>query len=240
MIFLNPKGTVPMSLAAQNRTKYQSRSSRIRFACLAFIAMTALVQCGCLGLASNLMHGLGVDMEPAEYKGLKDSKVAVVTVTDSSQYSDDVGARELSRAVGEIITRKVRGTSLVREEAIDEWRDVNGWDEIDFLKIGKGVEADKVIGIELTDLTLHEGETLFRGRGNVLLRVYDVESGSVEYKRTLAEFEYPTLAGQSVSETTESRFRRLYLSMLGQEIARSFHPYDLTDRIARDSIIASH
>lgn len=206
---------------------------------IVIIAVASLTQSGCLGLASNLMHGLGVDMEPAEYKDLKDEVVAVITVTDSSQYSDDIAAKELSRKVGEIITRKVRGASLIREEQVDEWRDLNGWDEIDFVKIGKGVKADKVVGIELTNLRLREGTTLYRGRGNATLRVYDVETGTVEYQRRLDEFEYPRLAGQSVNETTETRFRRLYLTILAQELARSFHAYDLTDRIARDSMIAS-
>jgi hypothetical protein len=226
-------------MASRNLASHvRNRSSRTQVLCLTFLAFAALLQCGCLGLAANLMHGLGVDMQPAEYKGLKDQVVAIVTVTDSSQYSDDVGARELSRAIGSIVTQKVKNVKLVREEEIDEWRDVNGWDEIDFLKIGQGVKADKIMGIELSNLSLREGTTLYRGRSNVQVRVYDVATGTVEYKRQLDDFEYPIMAGQSVSETTETRFRRLYLTMLAQEVARSFHAYDLTDRIARDSLIA--
>ncbi len=178
-------------------------------------------------------------MIPAEYKGLKECTVAVVTVTDSSQYSNDVASRELSRRVSEILTRKVNDVRLVREDKIEQWRDINGWDAIDFAGIGEEVEADKVLGIEVSNLTLRDGATLYRGRADVLVNVIDVATGTIEYTRRLDEYTYPTVAGQYTSETTETRFRKLYLGMLATEIGRSFHAYDMADRIALDSVIAS-
>ena len=74
----------------------------------------------------------------------------------------------------------------------------------------------------------------------MVISVIDVESGNIEYSRSLEEFTYPNIAGQYTSETTESKFRKLYLRMLAEEIARSFHRYDLTDRIAEDSQIAHY
>lgn len=207
-------------------------------ACIAFLGCAALLQAGCTALATA-MHAVGADMIPAEYAELKDATVAVITLTDSSQYANDVSSRELSRFVGEILTKEVKGIQLVREDKIEQWRDVNGWDSLDFDTIGKGVEAEKVLGIELANLRLRDGATLFRGRADVVINVIDAETGNVEYTRTLDEFTYPTIAGQYTSETNETKFRKLYLKMLAQEIGRSFHPYDFTDRIAADSIIAS-
>ena len=206
--------------------------------CLALLASAAMLQAGC-GMVSNLMHAAGVDMIPAEFKGLADTNLAVVTVTDSSQYTDDATARELSRRVGEVLTKKVKGVTLIREDQVEQWRDVNGWDAIDFASIGKGIHAEKVLGIELTDLRLHDGPTLYRGRADVVITVIDVATGKPEYTRRLDEYTFPTVAGQYTSETTETRFRKLYLSMLAQEIGRSFHSYDMTDRYAIDSAIAS-
>ena len=215
------------------------RSGRIAgIACLAICAVAATVQSGCTGLAT-FMHAVGVDRIPAEYDGFKEATVAVVTLTDSSQYSNDVSSRELSRFVGEILTKEVKGIQLVREDKIEQWRDVNGWDSLDFDSIGKGVEAQKVLGIELANLRLRDGATLFRGRADVVINVIDAETGNVEYTRTLDEFTYPNVAGQYTSETTETKFRKLYLKMLAEEIGRSFHPYDFTDRIAADGRIAS-
>ena len=199
----------------------------------------ALFQTGCLGLASNLMHGLGVDREPAEYKDLKNNIVAVITVSDSSKYTKDTAANELSRMLGEGLVKKVKGMKLVRQDKIDRWRDINGWDALEFTEMGASLGAKKVLQVQLTNMKLRDGVTLYRGRADVSVEVIDVATDTVEFTRQLDEFTYPKVAGQPTSETTEDRFRRVYLSMLANEIARSFHPYDLTDRFAIDSAIAS-
>ena len=203
-------------------------------------AAILFTQSGCLGLYSNLMHAVGADKVPAEYEGLEDSRLAIVTVTDSSQYSNDTSARILSRRVGEILTGEVDGIQLVREDLIEQWRDSHGWDSIDFVAIGKGVKAEKLLSIELTNLRLRDGATLYRGRADVTVSVIDVATGKILYRRELEEFTFPTSAGQYTSETTEPRFRKLYLNMLATQISRSFHPWDFNETIAIDGSIASH
>ncbi len=209
-------------------------------ACFATVCACVLLPGCAVPFAANLMHAVGANMIPPEYEGLEGKKVAVITSTDGSQYSQDVVAREINRMVGAIVSEEVKKIVLIRQDQIDQWRDVNGWDETDFAAIGKGVKADKVIGIEVTDMRLQEGATLFRGRCEAEVQVIDIASGEVEYRRRLDDYAFPKLAGQDITETTESRFRKLYLSMLSKEIARSFHPYDLSDRYATDSIIASY
>tara|TARA_R110002049_G_scaffold72490_2_gene187154 strand:+ start:172586 stop:173329 length:744 start_codon:yes stop_codon:yes gene_type:complete len=206
----------------------------------AFVAIILTTQPGCLGLYSNLMHAVGADKVPAEYEGLEDSRVAIVTVTDSSQYSNDTSARILSRRVGELLLSEIDDLTLIREDLIEQWRDKNGWDSIDFVEIGKGVKADKLLGIEVTNLRLRDGATLYRGRADVTISVIDVATGDVLYRRELEEFTFPTNAGQYTSETTEPRFRKLYLGMLAKQISRSFYPWDFSETIAIDGSIASH
>lgn len=207
----------------------------VLFTAIALVISSA----GCTGLAT-FMHAVGMDMIPAEYDELKHKTVAIVALTESSQYSNDVAARELSRFVGQILTSKVKNIQLVREDRIDQWRDMHGWDQINFDEIGKGVGAEKVIGIEVANLRLRDGATLYRGRSDVVVSVIDAETGNVDYSRSLDEFTYPNIAGQYTSETTESKFRKLYLRMLAEEVARSFHRYDLNERIAEDSQIAHY
>jgi hypothetical protein len=189
-------------------------------------------------MMSNLMHAAGMDMIPPECTCLEESTLAIITVTNSSR-ADDVAARELSRRVGEVLTQKVDEVTLVREDKIEQWRDVNGWNAIDFASMGQSVKAEKVLAIEVTNMRLRDGATLYRGRADVVIKVFDVETGNIEYTKSLDEYTFPTVAGQYTSETTEARFRRLYLTMLADEIGRSFHPYDMSDRFALDSAIAS-
>ncbi len=207
--------------------------------CVALFATLLLGQVGCMGIFANLYHAVGADKIPADFEGLKDSRVAVVTVTDNSQYTDDVAARTLSRRVGEILLKEIKGVTLVREDEIEQWRDTNGWDSIDFMSIGKGVKADKVLGIELTNMQLRDGATLYRGRANVMITVTEIASGSIVYKKELEEFTYPISAGQYTTETTEAKFQRLYLGMLSKQIGRMFYPYDFSETVAMDAAIAS-
>ncbi|EMI17330.1 hypothetical protein RMSM_05739 [Rhodopirellula maiorica SM1] len=206
------------------------------------LLLLLVTQTGCLGLMSNLIHAVGADKVPADYKDakkLQKCRLAIVTLADNSEYSDNISARLLSRYVGEILTRELSDVRLVREDEIADWRDSNGWDKVDFAAIGKGVKADKVIGIELRNLRLRDGATLYRGRSDASVVVIEVATGDVLYRRDLDEYTYPTTAGQYTSETTESRFRKLYLGMLATQIGRSFHPYDFSETIAIDGAIAS-
>ncbi len=195
-------------------------------------------QAGCM-LAANLMHVVGADKIPAEYDGLEGSRVAIVTVTEMGQYSADPSAKYLSAKVGEILTREIKGVSLVREDKIFEWMDQNNADATDFLAIGTGVEAEKVLGIELVNLQLRDGATLYRGRSDVSLRMIDVASGQVVFSKELEDFTFPTTTGQYTSETTERKFRNLYLRELAEQIGRSFYPYDFSVTVARDGKLAS-
>ena len=44
----------------------------------------------------------------------------------------------------------------------------------DYLEIGKALKAEKVVGIDIESFSVLDGQTLFRGRATVSIRVYDV------------------------------------------------------------------
>jgi hypothetical protein len=190
-------------------------------------------------MAANLMNVVRGHTVKAEFPGLADKRVAIVTVTDSSQYSDDASARILSRRVAEILGREVKDVEIVREDEVQQWRDRNGWDAIEFLDIGRGVKADKVVGIEMTNLRLRDGATLYRGRAEVTVSVYDIATDTMEFRRHLEEFTYPVSAGMYTSETTESKFRNLFLGVLASKVSRYFHGYDFSDTVAQDAAIVN-
>ena len=208
-----------------------------RLYAMAVITVTAITQTGCIGLVANLMHTVRGDLAPAEFEGLEGKRVAVVALADSSQYSDDKSARMLSRLVGGILEAEIKDLKLVREDEIESWRDTNGWDQLDFVTIGRGVKADKVVAVELTNLRLRDGATLYRGQAGVTTTVYDVATGKREFRRHLEDFSYPVTGGQYTSETTESRFRHVFLDVLSKRVARYFHPYDFRDSVALDAAI---
>ncbi|MEM9646023.1 MAG: hypothetical protein AAF989_13625 [Planctomycetota bacterium] len=203
-------------------------------------SMVLISQTGCIGLASNLMHAVGADRIPPKYDGLEDQRVAVVTLTDASQYSNDSTSRFLSRSLGQILLGEVDDMRLVREDEIEQWRDVNGYDNFDFAKIGTDVKADKVVSVQISDMTLLDGASLYRGKANVLVEVIDPASGELLLREEIDEFTYPKNAGQHINETTEAKFERLYLTVLAEKIGRLFHPYDFGETVALDGRIASN
>jgi hypothetical protein len=231
MVLVYVKGFVMMSLVSRMRLNAKVAIS------LPLVAILVASQSGCLGIAANLMNVVKGHTVKAEYDGLESQRVAVVTITDSSQYSDDASARILSRRVSDILQSQVKKIEIVREDEVQQWRDRNGWDAIEFIDIGRGVKADKVVAIEMTNMRLRDGATLYRGRATVTTTVYDVKTGSVEFRRHLDEFTYPETAGQYTSETTETKFRALYLSVLASKLSRFFHSYDYSDTVALDATI---
>ncbi|MEO1618445.1 MAG: hypothetical protein AAFV88_21510 [Planctomycetota bacterium] len=202
------------------------------------LPLLCATQTGCLGLISNIMHATGADKTPAAYNGLRECSVAVVTVTENGQFGDDTAARILSRNVTQWLGSEVKEIELIREDEIADWRDRHGWDQLEFAEIGRGVEADKVLAIEVANLKLRDGATLYRGNADVRVSVIDSKTGEELYHTEIDEFEYPTTAGVYTNETTESRFRKLYLGILGKRIARQFFAFDAHEDFALDSIIA--
>ncbi|MEZ6091295.1 MAG: hypothetical protein R3C05_25420, partial [Pirellulaceae bacterium] len=195
------------------------------------LSTSALTQVGCTSFLTTFLYAMGADLQPAEYKELSGSRTAIVVVTDGSQYSDDITSRTLCRKVGEYLELELSDFEMVPEEEVDSWKDINGWEELDFVALGKGTKAEKVLGIEVTGMRLREGQTLYRGRANVTTTVYDVASGRKEFRRSLDDFTFPVHTGKYASETTEAKFRRDFLDILARRVARYFHRYDPRDNV---------
>ena len=213
--------------------------NRLAVVLLSLVSLAALVQTGCLGLASNLMHAAGMDMIPAEYEGLEESAVAVVVLTPSAMHHDDPAAIELTKHLRHELSAGVKKVQLIREDRIAQWWDTNGYESDDFADLGRTVDADRVLVVDLQNLRLKDGATLYRGTADVTMEVIDVESGHAVHTKSIDEFRFPKMAGQHTSETSEKRFRALYLRMLAAEIGRSFRPFDAHERFALDGMIAS-
>ncbi len=56
-----------------------------------------------------------------------------------------------------------------------EWADENNWDE--YVEIGKALNADMVVGLDLEEFSLYQGQTLYQGKANIKIPVYDVAQG---------------------------------------------------------------
>jgi hypothetical protein len=205
----------------------------IRLAALA-IAILLPAACGCSTLltAAYLLQPADV---PAEFSGLKGKHVAVVCrPIVELEFSDAGSARELASLVGAQVENKVRRARLIGQQEVARWIDENSW--VDYPTLGKSLDADIVMGIDLEEFRLHEGSTLYRGRATAHVRVYDVATKKVLFDKRIDDFAFPANSAIPASDRTEADFRGMFLQMLSQKISRCFHAYESRDVFADDSL----
>jgi hypothetical protein len=209
-----------------------SRSSRRPFlagVCLA-IALLVPVASGCSTLLTAA-YLIAPQDTPAEYKGLKGKHVAVICKPIVElEFSDAGSSRELAGTVGALIEKSVRKTRVISQDEVARWIDENSW--IDYPTVGKSLDADMVVGIDLESFRMHEGSTLYRGRASFTVRVFDVAEKKVVFTKRYDDFSFPTDGAMPVSDRSEAQFRAMFLQILAQRISRNFHAYDSRDSFA--------
>lgn len=204
--------------------------------CTVVIALS-FANTGCIGFTSHLMYWIkGGHKIEAEYDGLEEKRVAIVCVANGSSYGPNSAADLLQRAVTQILKREGNEIELVHFDEIADWIDNNDWDQVDYREIGKGVEADKVVAIELEGFRLHEGRTLYRGQTDVIITVYDMEDGgTIDWREEIPEFAFPRNAPRHATEISESKFRMMFVQVLAQQVAKYFYDYNIETDFAMDA-----
>jgi len=67
--------------------------------------------------------------------------------------------------------------------------------------------------------------------------VYDItDSGKIVFEETPPQMVYPNAAGLHSTETTESNFRRLFIRVVSERLARYFYAYDATLDFGQDAM----
>ncbi len=212
---------------------------KVRFAkpvCMV-VLLSLLVLPGCVGALAQLIYTIkGHNVDP-EYDGLEGKRVAVVCVSDDSAYGPDTLTFTLAHAVGLRLANGLgKGSEVIAPGFVERWIDENGWNEVEFVKLGEGVEADMVVAIEVGSYSLTEGSTLFKGRCDVTATVYDIEkNGQVPFVFGPRHFAFPTDGRPSI-QTTERKFEALYLSQLTNLIVNQFIVHDRLESYANDAI----
>ncbi len=172
---------------------------------------------------------------PAEFDGLRGKKVVVVCrpVADL-KYRDTSAARDLARQLGLLLQRNVRKIEVVEQQKVAQWTDENIWDE--YTEIGDALKAEMVVGVDLEDFTILQGQTLYQGKAMVRLTVYDCSAGGRPvFEKQLPQVAHPPNTGIPTYEKQESAFRREFVQVLADQIGRHFYPHDFYADYALDA-----
>jgi hypothetical protein len=195
----------------------------------------------CFGLAGCtqlLLTGAfflkGVETQP-DFLALKNKKTAVVCrPLIELQYSGSDAATNVAREVGSRMVQRGKKIQVISAQKVEQWTDEHEWDE--FSEVGKALKADYVVGIELEEFSLYQGQTLFQGRATVHVTVSDMaEDGKTVYEKRLDRIVYPPNSGVSTTDKTEEQFRRDFTAVVAERIGRCFYAYDHRDDAALDS-----
>jgi len=197
-------------------------------------ALTLLAGCGPVATIAYLIHG--PEMIPAEFDGLKGKRVAVVCLDGNSLSSPGGEADAVAKAVAMTLQKHVEKVVMVRQSEVADWLDSHGDDVTDYRDVGRGVKADMVVGIDLLAFTLHEGQTLLKGKSKVGVKVYDMTKagGELVYESSPKEISWPENGARHVTEN-EANFRTFFIYTLADRIARDFYPYELAENFGSDA-----
>ena len=204
----------------------------LRLAVLACFALPCLTGCSTLLTAAYLLQPADV---PAEFNGLRGKHVAVACrPIVELEFSDAGSARELASLVGSQVQAKVRRSRVIGQHEVARWIDENAW--VDYPTLGKSLDADLVVGVDLEQFRLHEGSTLYRGRATARVRVFDVATKEVLFEKRFDDFSFPANSAIPATDRSEPEFRGMFLQMLSQKISRCFHAYESHEVFAEDSL----
>jgi hypothetical protein len=190
---------------------------------------------GCIGTAAQLMYVLFGHKSKAEFAEFKGKRVAVVTVSEAAAFGPETVSETLSRAITMHLVKNIKKIDVVPHGQVASWMDQNGFGSPDPVALGKGVQADYVLMVDISDYSIHDGQTLYKGRCNYKVDVFDIkENGRLAFARGPLDFTFPR-DGRPAIESSEQKFEAFYLARLSDRIARSFYEYDLTEDAAIDS-----
>ena len=190
---------------------------------------------GCSAVATILYVAKGTNVG-AEFKGLKDKRVAVVCrPVIELDYRNGTVAKELAVAVGQLLKEHVRKIELIDPREVDDWSDENDWYE--FTEVGEALGADIVVAIDLEQFGLYESLTLYKGRAETLIQVFDMNADSQRiWKKHPPASEYPPNISLDRDVKDENEFRAEYIQVLATEIARHFYAHDTRVDFAKDTV----
>lgn len=209
------------------------RAWLIRCCCLTVLLPMAA---GCNIVATGMYVLTGNDT-PAEFDGLKGKKVAIVCrPVTALDFNNSSVSTMLAQQLGIRLKKNVKDITIIDQRKVSDWSDENTWEE--YVEIGKAVGAEMVVGIDLEEFSLYEGQTLYQGRANLHFAVYDVSKSKEHvWEKFLPQVTYPPSGGVPASERPESEFRRKFVGTLADQVARFFYPHDSTANFAPDSTV---
>jgi uncharacterized protein YbjQ (UPF0145 family) len=200
---------------------------------LAWLGTILIALSGCAPLA--VVMSVFKDMRtPAEYPFLEKSRVAVIVASEAGTFANESDVL-LGREISQLMQSNISKVRMVSTDEVMQWTREDALDALDVSALRAKLKADAVVLVEVRDLTLRDGPTLYRGRSNSTVAVFDENHGDIAaFRKEFQNLVFPT-SSISASEINEGRFKRLYLEVLARRISRAFYPYEPNEDVGLDA-----
>lgn len=196
--------------------------------------MTFASTCGCTSMLFTAAYLFKGNDAPPECDKLREKRVVVVCrAMVTLQYNLARVDQDLAQEVGVLLRQNVPKIKVVDHRKVAEWMDEHTWE--DYVEVGKALNADLVVGIDLERFSLHKSQTLYQGRASTEIKVYDCHTGKLVFRKRPSEAVYPPNREVQASEMQESDFRRQFVRVLADQLARHFYAHDRYENFALDA-----
>ncbi len=204
-------------------------------ALMAAAALPLIASGGCRSALATVMYFVKGDNVDPDYSGLKGKKVAVVCRPPAGlNYANSTVGRDLAQQISKLLQERVPKVKVVDAQKVAKWCDENTWEE--YAEIGKALKADVVVGVELEKFSIYQAQTLYQGKANAIVRVYDCkEGGKVVFEKIMPQSVYPPNTFIQTSDMQESEFRREFIGVLADQISRHFYAHDPYADLGQDT-----
>lgn len=189
---------------------------------------------GCRTIITTATYLIKGPHRDPKYDILEDAKKKkVAVVVRPLGFASPNADKELARAITRQLSQRLRKPVMVPSQDVENWLDNNlSWET--FEEVGRGVDADYVLGIELQNISLRESQVLFKGRAEIYFELVNCATRERLVEEQLPELQYPPNMPIQASETNEHTFRRHFVDYLAHEIGKFFYSYDPQYDYSRD------
>jgi hypothetical protein len=221
-----------------------TRSRRWCLAGLIILTVNALA-CNPLSVPYFLFYGTDPKLDPKfklssddHHKGVK--VVILASTTQLETRPELVRAdTELSALFAQKLQEECKknheNVTVATSSKVQRFKDDHpNWQSLSLEELGKRLEADYVVDLEIDQLSLYEAgsqNTLFLGKAAISVTVVDVrkaDTGSVFEEHYTREF--PHSGSVPVNESNPQKFRRDFLGRIAADLTAMFTAYPSSDQ----------
>ena len=190
---------------------------------------------GCTSLIKTLVVLLHDPRLPAEYD-LKGKRVAVITTCDGIS-TEDASALVMQNQFKMFLKKELNSKiDFINQQEVNRAFNDQPRERVNYAELANQIEAEHVVVIDIKNLKLKQGKTLYQGNCDCSVAVFVPEEGKkAVFTKDLGNFIHPS-GGKPSTECTEAEFQRHYLGLLARQAARLFYKWDPSEDTALDAV----